>query len=270
MLLAEGAFRPIHRQRIHVSGHKAAEGRRALAQKDLMAAASQSSVRNRLLAVMSPDDFARLQPYLQPIILNVKDVLVEPNTAIEHVYFMEEGLASVVAVSRDGEKIEVGHEGREGLSGKSVLHGVDRTPNETFIQVAGSALRMRAHDLRNAMEQSSTLRSLMLRFTQYSDIQVTHSALANGRYTIQQRLARWLLMSHDRIDGDDLPLTHEFLSLMLGVRRSGVTEALHLLEGVHIVEARRGHIRVLNRAKLEEIAGGCYGVPEAEYKRLIG
>jgi CRP-like cAMP-binding protein len=101
-------------------------------------------------------------------------------------------------------------------------------------------------------------------------IQTSHSALANGRYTIQERLARWLLMCLDRMDGDDLPLTHEFLSLMLGVRRSGVTEALHVLEGVNIVKAGRGTIRVLNRERLEEIAGGCYGLPEAEYNKLIG
>ncbi len=101
-------------------------------------------------------------------------------------------------------------------------------------------------------------------------IQTAHSALANGRYTIQERLARWLLMCHDRLGKDDLPLTHEFLSLMLGIRRSGVTEALHALEGVQIVKAGRGHIHLRDRLRLEEIAGGCYGVPEAEYAKLIG
>ena len=99
---------------------------------------------------------------------------------------------------------------------------------------------------------------------------MAHTALANGRYTIQERLARWLLMRHDRLDGDDLPLTHEFLSLMLGVRRSGVTEALHVLEGVAIVKTNRGRVAVLRRDKLEEIAGACYGLPEREYRRLIG
>jgi CRP-like cAMP-binding protein len=231
---------------------------------------SQSSVRNRLLKAMSGDDFARLKPDLEPMVLNVKDVLVQANEPIAHVYFMEEGLASIVAISPDDERIEVGHVGREGMTGEPVLLGVTSSPNQTFIQVAGSGLRMRAEDLTAAAEASPSLRALLLRFVQTLLIQTSHSALANGRYTIQERLARWLLMCHDRMDGDDLPLTHEFLSLMLGVRRSGVTEALHILEGVEIVKASRGHIRMLNRERLEEIAGGCYGVPEAEYVKLIG
>lgn len=231
---------------------------------------SQSSVRNRLLKAMSGDDFARLKPDLEPMVLNVKDVLVQANEPIAHVYFMEEGLASIVAISPDDERIEVGHVGREGMTGEPVLLGVTSSPNQTFIQVAGSGLRIRAEDLTAAAEANPSLRALLLRFVQTLLIQTSHSALANGRYTIQERLARWLLMCHDRMDGDDLPLTHEFLSLMLGVRRSGVTEALHILEGVEIVKASRGHIRMLNRERLEEIAGGCYGVPEAEYVKLIG
>ena len=231
---------------------------------------SQSSVRNRLLKAMSGDDFARLKPDLEPMVLNVKDVLVQANEPIAHVYFMEEGLASIVAISPDNERIEVGHVGREGMTGEPVLLGVTSSPNQTFIQVAGSGLRMRAEDLTAAAEASPSLRALLLRFVQTLLIQTSHSALANGRYTIQERLARWLLMCHDRMDGDDLPLTHEFLSLMLGVRRSGVTEALHALEGVQIVKAGRGHILLRDRFRLEEIAGGCYGVPEAEYAKLIG
>jgi CRP-like cAMP-binding protein len=120
------------------------------------------------------------------------------------------------------------------------------------------------------MEASPSLKALLLRWVQVLMIQTAQSALANGRYTIQERLARWLLMCHDRLDGDDLPLTHEFLSLMLGVRRSGVTEALHVLEGVKIVRTSRGRIHILDREKLEEIAGDCYGLSEAEYAKLIG
>jgi CRP-like cAMP-binding protein len=231
---------------------------------------SKSSVRNRLLQAMSEDDFARLAPHLEPVILSVKDMLVEPNQPIEHVHFLEEGLASVVAISPDNERLEVGHIGREGMTGEPVILTVDQTPHQTFIQVAGSGLRMRAEALSGAMEASPSLKSLLLRWVQVLMIQTAQSALANGRYTIQERLARWLLMCHDRLDGDDLPLTHEFLSLMLGVRRSGVTEALHVLEGVKIVRTSRGRIHVLDREKLEEIAGDCYGLPEAEYAKLIG
>jgi CRP-like cAMP-binding protein len=231
---------------------------------------SKASVRNRLLQAMSEDDFARLEPHLEPVSLSVKDRLVEPNQPIEHVHFLEEGLASVVAISPDNERLEVGHIGREGMTGEPVILTVDQTPHQTFIQVAGSGLRMRAEALSGAMEASPSLKSLLLRWVQVLMIQTAQSALANGRYTIQERLARWMLMCHDRLDGDDLPLTHEFLSLMLGVRRSGVTEALHVLEGVKIVRTSRGRIHVLDREKLEEIAGDCYGLPEAEYSKLIG
>jgi CRP-like cAMP-binding protein len=219
---------------------------------------------------MTPDDFARLQPHLQPLQLNLKAVIVEPNAPIEHVHFIESGLASVVAVTSDGERAEVGHIGREGMSPLSVIHGVDRSPNLTFLQAPGIAMRMPAEALREALDATPSLRALLLRYAQAFLVQVEHTALANGRYTIQERLARWLLMCHDRLDTDDLPMTHEFLALMLGVRRPGVTEAIHLLEGAQIVRGRRGHVQVLDRAGLEEIAGGCYGVPEREYERLLG
>ena len=231
---------------------------------------SQSSVRNRLLRAMSPEAFARLTPHLEPVPLIVKQVLVEPNQPIEHVHFMEDGLASVVAISLDNERLEVGHIGREGMTGEPILLTVDHTPHQTFIQVAGAGLRMRADDLLAAMEASPSLKALLLHWVHVLMIQTAQSALTNGRFAIQERLARWLLMCHDRMDGDDLPLTHEFLSLMLGVRRSGVTEALHVLEGVKIVRTSRGRIHLLDRARLEEIAGDCYGLPEAEYARLIG
>jgi CRP-like cAMP-binding protein len=230
---------------------------------------SQRTIRNRLLRAISSDDFARLIPHLEPVALRLREVLVVPNQPIQNVYFIEEGLASVVAISAD-DRIEVAHVGREGLTGDPVLLGVEQTPNETFIQVAGSALRIGVDDFRAALDISPALKALLLRWVHVSMIQTAQSALANGRYTIQERLARWLLMCHDRMDRDDLPLTHEFLSLMLGVRRSGVTEALHVLEGVQIVTTSRGRVHLLDRKRLEEIAGGCYGLPEAEYNKLIG
>jgi CRP-like cAMP-binding protein len=231
---------------------------------------SKSAVRNLLLRAMSPDDFARLKLHLEPVTLSLKQVLVEANQPIEHVYFIEEGLASVVAISPDNERLEVGHIGREGMTGEPVILSVNQTPLQTFIQVAGSGLRMRAEDLAAAMESSPSLKALLLRWVQALMIQTAQSTLANGRYTIQERLARWLLMCHDRLDRDDLPLTHEFLSLMLGVRRSGVTEALHVLEGIQVVKTGRGRIHLLDRERLEDIAGGCYGLSETEYTKLIG
>ena len=233
-------------------------------------AISRYGGRNRLLWAMSQQDFARLQPHLEPVTLQVMDVLVKENTSIEHVYFIEEGLASVIALGPDSEQIEIGHIGYEGVTAEALILGLDHSPNRTFVQGAGSALRMRADELMAAMKASPSLKALLLRYVQAVIIQITHSALANGRYANHKRLARWLLMCHDRMAGDDLSVTHEFLALMLGVRRAGVTEALHVLEGQQIIKAGRGHIHVLDRTGLEEVAGGCYGGPEAEYAALIG
>jgi CRP-like cAMP-binding protein len=235
-----------------------------------MAQPLQSSVHNRLLAAMSADDFGLLQADLEGVSIKLRDVLIEPNKSIKYVHFIENGLASVIAENSEHEQLEIAHVGCEGLTGSSLINGIDRTPNRTFIQVAGSAFRLRADDLMQAMEDSPSIRALLLRFMQTTLIQIAHSALANGRYSIHERLARWLLMCHDRIDGDNLPLTHEFVSLMLGVRRAGVTEALHVLEGRGMIGVSRGGIVVRDRTKLEEEARGSYGVPEAEYARLIG
>jgi CRP-like cAMP-binding protein len=129
---------------------------------------------------------------------------------------------------------------------------------------------MPAGTFTNILGSNPALQPLFLRYIHSCSLQMAHSALANARYSVYERLARWLLMVHDRLDGDDLPLTHEFLSLMLGVRRSGVTDQIHILEGGHAIKATRGNVKVLDRAKLRQIADGCYGVPEREYERLIG
>jgi CRP-like cAMP-binding protein len=228
-----------------------------------------SIIRNRLLRALSPDDLDRLQPFLEPATLNRPDVLVEPDTPIEHVYFVEQGICSVIAISQENKRIAVSNVGREGMVGVSVVHGLDRSLHQTFVQVAGSALRMRAEDLREAIERSLTLRKLLTLYAHTVWIQTAHTALANGRFTTIKRLARWILMSHDRLDNDNVPLTHEYLALMLGVRRAGVTVGLQILEGEGMIKATRGLIRVLDRAKLEECAGGSYGMPEAEYRRII-
>ena len=169
------------------------------------------------------------------------------------------------------QRIEAGIFGRDGMSGTAIVLGSDRSPHETFVQIPGAALRIEADALRDAMGRSQPLRQALLLYVQVLLVQVAHTVLANGSGKIEERLARWILMSHDRLDGDEIALTHEFLSLMLGVRRAGtVTVATHLLEGQGLIRATRGLIRVTDRAGLEELADGSYGVPEAEYRRLIG
>ncbi len=229
-----------------------------------------SFVRNGLLRKLSLDDLSLLLPHLEPVTLDRGEVLVVPNEPIEHVTFLEAGVTSVVANTAGGRRIEIGLTGRDGLAGTPVLLGVDRTPHETFMQVAGSGLRIRSPDLQRVIQRSPSIHNLLLRYVQVFTIQTSHTALSNGRHKIEERLARWLLMCHDRLDGDDLPLTHEFIAIMLAVRRAGVTEAINILEQRGIIEAKRGNIVVLDRVGLEEAAGDSYGVPEAEYRRLIG
>jgi CRP-like cAMP-binding protein len=230
----------------------------------------QCTVQNRLLAALSAADFELLEPKLEPIPLNLRHVLVEPDKPIKDVVFLETGLASVVATNSDRQSIEVAHVGREGLTGSSIINGVKRTPSKTFIQAPGSGLRIRSDDLIEAIEASPSLHALLLRYMQFAAIQLAHTALANGRYGIEARLARWLLMCQDRLDGDELNITHEFLSLMLGVRRAGVSVALSQLKATKAIATLKGHIVVRDRAILLKLAGGCYGSPEAEYERLIG
>jgi CRP-like cAMP-binding protein len=231
---------------------------------------SQASFsRNHLLSILPADDFESLRPHLERVQLNVRDVLEEPNQPIAHIYFPEPAVASVVAVLPSGERMEVGLFGPEGMSGRAVILGTDRSPLQCFVQVAGNGIRIKADHLRAVLESSATLHKLLLRYAQVFAIQVAYTALSNGRQTIDERLARWLLMCHDRVDGDVIQVTHEFLALMLGVRRAGVTTAIHILEGAKIIRANRGRIEILDRAELQEGAGECYGVPEAEYERLI-
>jgi len=236
-----------------------------------MSKKSRHSVsRNRILARLSRGDFGLLESHLQAVDLPVRKRLESPNKRIDQVYFIEGGFASVVAHVSGGQGIEVGLIGREGVTGLAVIMGADRSPNETFMQSAGAGQRIAADKLRRGMEQSSSLHRLLLQYGHTFVIQTAHTAMANGHGKIQERLARWLLMADDRIGGDELPLTHEFLATMLGVRRPGVTVALNCLERDGLIQARRGMIRILDREGLEQSSKGAYGAPEAEFKRLFG
>src|SRR5215218_8178910 len=234
-----------------------------------MSALQQSFLRNQLLAGLARKDFARLQPHLEPVELELRRVLIEPNQPIEHVYFHERGYTSVTT-NGQGNKIEVGLIGREGMVGVPVALGVRTTPLQFFIQLAGDGLRMTCQGLEEVIEERPSLRRVLLRYAQVVNVQTSGTAFANAEHTVETRLARWLLMCHDRVDGDDIPITHEFMAMMLGVRRAGVTEATNVLQGRRIIRAQRGNITVLNREKLAAVAGDSYGTPEAEYRRLIG
>jgi CRP-like cAMP-binding protein len=201
-----------------------------------------------------------------PVTLDLRQMLEPANKSIKHNYFLEQGLASVIAIGNNGHRMEVGIIGREGMTGLSVVTGHDRSPNETFIQVQGTGSRIRGK-LREGMQKSRSLHGTLLNYVHAFMIQTAHTALSNGAATVEQRLARWLLMAQDRLGGDEIPLTHEFLSLMLGVRRAGVTVALNQLDRKGFIRLLRGRIQIVDRDGLIGSANGSYGIPEAAARR---
>jgi len=203
-----------------------------------------------------------LDPHLEPVDLSVHRLLEGRNRRIDYVYFIEAGLASVVANGAGKPSIEVGIIGREGMTGLAIVMGYQRAPHDTYIQVAGKGQRIRAAKLREADERSNTLHRAMLHYAYAYLLQTTTTALANRLSKIEERLARWLLMAHDRVDGDRLPLTHEFLSLRLGVRRAGVTTALQALERKALISRNRANIHILDREGLKKQSNGTYLTPE--------
>jgi CRP-like cAMP-binding protein len=225
---------------------------------------------NKLLASLSTNDFDLLEPHLETVPLELRKSLERPNRRIESVYFPEAGFASVVAIQANGKQAEVGLIGREGMTGLPIVLGNHRSPHATYIQAAGEGKCIPAMELRKATQTSTSLRDSLLKFVQAFGVQTTHTAICNVQSKLDVRLARWLLMAHDRIGEDTLPLTYEFLSIMLGVRRPGVTQALQALRKRGSISYGRGQIAVEDRKELERTAGKTYGTPEAEYRRLIG
>jgi CRP-like cAMP-binding protein len=235
-----------------------------------VAPAEQSTVRNHLLSILPSDDFLRLAGALRPVELVLKQVLHEPDRPIEAVYFLEAGTASMIAPLGGGDALEVGLVGREGLVGLPVVLGTDVAVTEALIQVPGAALRLPAAALKEALAASPALKALSLRYVQAFHAQVTQTAACNGRHVLEERLARWLLMTHDRTDGDVLPMTQEFLSTMLGVRRAGVSVAASILQKAGVIGYAHGQITVLDRPGLETASCECYGAVRRHFARVLG
>jgi CRP-like cAMP-binding protein len=235
-----------------------------------VAAFNDNSRGNLVLSSLSPQDYSRIQPFLLSVPLRHRQCLEIANREASAVYFPYRGVVSVVAVSKGKRhEGEVGVIGWEGMTGASVVLGTGPSPHNIFVQVEGDGRSIAADDLRAVMAESPTLREAFLRYAHTFFVQAAHTALANARGRLEQRLARWLLMAHDRLPGDALRLTHEFLALMLGVRRAGVTIALQHLESEGLVSTARGLVTVVDRAGLEKCTDGLYGVPEDELGRLF-
>jgi CRP-like cAMP-binding protein len=207
---------------------------------------------------------------LEPVTLELRAPIETPGTHITHVYFVESGMVSVVASEHGNRGTEVGMIGFEGATGSTLALGDDLPSLETFVQIPGRGWRMTADAFRQCLRELPSLNHLMLRYARVLWIQATSTALTNVNVRLEARLARWLLMMHDRMHSDEISITHEFLAVMLHCRRPGVTVALHVLEGEHLIRSRRSELIVLDREGLKKFADGSYGIPEAEYERLIG
>ena len=223
---------------------------------------------NSLLARMPDEDFDRFRPHFSCVQTRKGATLFNPGDKIDQILFPLSGICSLV-VGDEPIAIEAGMIGRDGMIGASLLMGVRRLPMRCVVQIEGEALAIAADQFLARLRNSPRSWALLLRYQHYLHLQTTYSLLGTGAGSIEQRVARLLLMLCDRI-GDDIPIIHDVMSTMLHVRRAGVTQALHILEGNGAIRARRGRVSIRSREGLEQVAGVAYGPAEAEYERLIG
>ena len=225
---------------------------------------------NRLLSLLSDPDYERLRPHLSPVAFDYKRSLYEASRPIEHVYFPVEGVASLVITTADGASAEIGTIGSEGMVGLPVCLGESVAPSSAYVQVPGTALRMDARNFRGELERSPALHLIMLRYAHAFFNQVAQSAACIHLHKVEQRCCRWLLMTRDRMPADDFLLTHEFLGMMLGVRRTTVTDVMGSLQKAGLIQYRRGHVTILDREALRQRACECYDISRLEFDRLLG
>lgn len=235
-----------------------------------MSKSSRNPVGNNLLASLPKEEYQRLLPKLETISLSLKQQLYLPNEPIEYVYFLNTGIVSLVNVLGDGRIVEVATVGNEGMIGTPILLGVDRIPAETFVQVPGDGLRIKVDVFRREVPLGSPLHNLLLRYTQLLMNHFMQSVACNQLHSVEERCCRWLLLTHDRVDSDEFPLTQEFLSQMLGVRRASVSVVAAILQKAGLISYHRGKITVLDRQGLEDASCECYQVVKQEYIRLLG
>ncbi|HEY9876149.1 MAG TPA: Crp/Fnr family transcriptional regulator [Candidatus Obscuribacterales bacterium] len=226
-------------------------------------------IENRLLAALPAEDYQRLVPHLELVPLKFQQVLYEPGEPIAYVYFPHRAIISLLSTMEDGTTVEVGLVGIDGMVGTAVILGGNTTTTLANVQVAGYGMRMKAERLKSEFNRGGALQSLLLLYTQALITQVSQIAACNRLHTLEERLARWLLTIQDRVQSEDLPLTQEFISQMLGTRRSGVTVAAGTLQQAGMICYTRGKITILNRQALEATTCECYKLIKTEYERLL-
>lgn len=227
-------------------------------------------IENKILAALSTSAYQRLVPHLERVNLPLQQVLYKAGEPITHVYFLNQAIASLVCIQEDGSTVEAGVVSNDGMVGLPVIWGGNSTTTTAFIQVANDGMRMKAEHLIAEFKRGGELQSLLLRYTQALFTQVTQTAACNRLHTIEERLARWLLIVSDRVQSDRFPRTQEFIAQMLGCRRAGVTVAAGILSRAGMISYRRGYITILNREDLENASCECYSIVKNEYARLLG
>jgi CRP-like cAMP-binding protein len=235
-----------------------------------MSANSIIEPRNRILAALPSEEYQRLLPHLKPVTLEYKQVLYEPHKTIRYDYFPEDGVISMVSTVIEKTVVEVGLAGREGMVCVATFLGANSTPHQGIVQGQGSALRIKSSVLREEFKRGGKFQDLLLRYTQAHLVQIAQTSVCNRLHDLEARLSRWLLMIHDRVDGDEFTLTQDIISIMLGAQRTGVTNAASTLQKKGIIGYSRGRIAILDRQKLEETSCECYPMVRDEFARLMG
>jgi CRP-like cAMP-binding protein len=230
---------------------------------------SNNNGENRVLAALPGAEYDRLSSHLQHVTLALGDILHMPEDTIEYIYFPTTSLISLLAMLEDGETVEAGVVGAEGFVGVSVALGVPTTTTQSLVQGAGDAMRIKAETLKALIKDGGPLHELLLRFTHTLFTQIAQTAACNRAHNLSERLARWLLLSHDRLRRDEFEMTHEFLARMLGTRRAGVSVAASALREAGLIDYSRGRVLIINRKGLEKASCECYRIVKADFDALF-
>jgi CRP-like cAMP-binding protein len=237
---------------------------------DTMVATLNQPTGNRLLSALPADQYVRLRPHLQMVEFALGEVIYEFAGQLDYVFFPTTSIVSLLYTMENGTSAEMGLTGNDGVVGIAVFMGGGTMPNRAVVQSAGAALKMKAKVLQDEFARGGKFQQLLLRYTQALITQISQTAVCNRLHSVEQQLCRWLLLSHDRLNTDELVMTQELIADMLGVRREGVTVAAGRLQDAGAISYVRGHIQILNRQKLEETVCECYQVVRDEFERLLG
>jgi CRP-like cAMP-binding protein len=235
-----------------------------------MSKGHRNRIKNRLLSALSPEEYKRLAPNLEFVSLTPKQIIYAPHQPIEHVYFPNSGIISLVNLTEDGGTVEAATVGNEGMVGIPVLLGADQMIGQAVAQIPGDAMRMRKGVFNREVTPGSTLHNLLLRYTLALINLISQSVACNRRHSVEERCCRWLLLCQDRVQSNQFPLTQELLSQMLGVRRPSVSVVAAILQRAGLIRYSRGRITILDRPGLETASCECYWIVKEEFERLLG